>query len=107
MHRLTGTKAMTCITRWTHIISGRKGTLWNPLMPDCRAVDSFAISAGKGDQVVYFRPVSTGDGKSADHGPDQALSRKTSTALQKAGFEVLQPENLDDCAAVWHLTAKV
>jgi len=98
MHRLTGTKAMTCITRWAHMISGRKMPLWNPFMPGpAERVDRLAISAGHGDQVVYFPAcINRAMGKSADHGPGPGLTGKTMQLLQKAGFEVLLPENLDE-----------
>jgi D-lactate dehydrogenase len=48
------------------------------------------------DKVVYFPScINRAMGKSADHGMEDSLFQKTRALLEKAGFEVIFPENVN------------
>jgi D-lactate dehydrogenase len=98
IHRLLGTKMMTTITKFLHRVSFRRIPLWNPYMPAGapRLNVTRTKTAGK-DKVVYFPScINRAMGKSADYGKEDSLYRKSQALLEKAGFEVVFPENMNE-----------
>jgi D-lactate dehydrogenase len=98
MHGVFGTKIMSHITRFLYKASGRNIPMWNPFMPGpAKGFTQNSNPVFHPDQVVYFPAcINRSMGRSADYGQNLELIRKTEKLLQKAGFEVIHPEKVDD-----------
>jgi D-lactate dehydrogenase len=97
MHRLLGTKIMAGITMFLHRVSFRVIPLWNPFMPKGAPLINFSKpAANHPDKVVYFPScINRAMGKSADYGKEDDLLNKSFALLNKAGFGVIIPENIN------------
>ncbi len=98
MHRITGTKFMQSVSAALHSISGAAIPLWNKYMPAGADVRILKTPAARSDlKVVYFPTcINRSMGKSADYDPgEMAVVGKTIQLLQKAGYEVIIPRNVN------------
>jgi D-lactate dehydrogenase len=97
-HKLLGTKTMTRITRLFHNASFRTLPLWNPYMPaGTEPLTKPSTFSEKRDRVVYFPScINRAMGKSTDYGNEAGLLPATYALLEKAGYEVLIPENINE-----------
>jgi D-lactate dehydrogenase len=97
-HMLLGTRIMTHITRFFHLASFRMIPLWNPFMPaGAPRLNVSKTMALARDKVVYFPScINRAMGKSADYGKEESLYQQTQALLEKAGFEVVFPENVNE-----------
>ena len=118
-HSVLGTKAMSSITRGMHNALGIP--LWTPAMPKSYKLqddklqatstmqhDSAALvarnSVARNSKVVYFPScINQTMGLPKKSPVEQPLVNKMLTLLQKAGYEVIFPKNMDKlcCGTIW------
>ena len=123
-HWLLGDKLMSSIARGLHYGTGQLIPLWTPAMPRATrrpklksTTKSNTVHEGEKDiqnsslliphsslKVVYFPSCINQTMGTAKHDPDQTpLMQKTVQLLEKAGFEVIFPENMNNlcCGTIW------
>jgi D-lactate dehydrogenase len=98
-HILLGTKLMKAISSGLRTISAKKIPLWNPYMPGgakrIRKADNQILI--KQRKVVYFPScINRSMGVSKDHKNEKQVSEKMVELLQKAGYEPVYPDDLDN-----------
>lgn len=102
-HSILGTSLMTSMTKGLHTISNRNIPLWTPAMP--KAYYLHDIKQKKEPlKVVYFPSCINQTMGVAKGAPDNTpLVDKTLSLLQKAGYEVIFPQNMDKmcCGTIW------
>ena len=117
-HSVLGTKAMSCITKGMHNVLGIP--LWTPAMPKAYSIKSSqltidndtlrnknadkASSANGQLKVVYFPScINQTMGLPKKSPVEQALASKMIALLQKGGYEVIFPENMEKlcCGTIW------
>ncbi len=103
-HSILGTKAMSGITKGMHNVMGIP--LWTPAMPKAYNVQSalFLSKTEQPNKVVYFPScINQTMGLPKESPVDQPLVDKMMSLLQKAGFEVIFPKNMDKlcCGTIW------
>jgi D-lactate dehydrogenase len=97
-HRLLGTNIMQAVSGGLHKISGKRIPLWNSYMPAGAARIKYrsAIETDNPRKVVYFPScINRSMGVSRDYNEEAQLSEVMIRLLQKGGYEVIFPENLD------------
>jgi D-lactate dehydrogenase len=97
IHALIGTPAMLAISKTLRKLSGNNIPLWNPFMPKgAKTIDTGKIS-GASRKVVYFPScINRSMGVSRDHKEEKQLSVRMLSLLNKAGYETIYPENLNN-----------
>ena len=116
-HSLLGTKAMSCITKGLHNALGMP--LWTPAMPkplpplptgkrntpDKAAPSPSGEETGTGRQAVVYFPscINQTMGLAKKSPVEQPLINKMVSLLQKAGYEVIFPKDMDKlcCGTIW------
>jgi D-lactate dehydrogenase len=103
-HSILGTKAMSGITKGMHNVMGIP--LWTPAMPKAYNVKSALLQSqtGQPDKVVYFPScINQTMGLPKESPVEQPLVDKMMSLLQKAGYEVIFPKNMDKlcCGTIW------
>lgn len=108
-HILLGTPAMQYMSKGIH--QALKAPLWTPAMPKAYRPQKQAIrnkdnreAADKADKVVYFPSCINQTMGIAHQSPvEQALMEKMVALLQKAGYDIIFPENMDKlcCGTIW------
>ncbi len=98
-----GTKAMSALCKGLHAIGI---PLWTPSMPKAYNVPETleAEQESKDLKVVYFPScINQTMGLSKSSGEQRPLVEETVALLQKAGYEVIFPENKDNlcCGTIW------
>lgn len=98
-HLILGTGIMQAISTALNKISGNRIPQWNRFMPS----GAKAIKPGQSTQdeyprkVVYFPScINRSMGVSADHKTEKQLSDKMVTLINKAGYGVIYPDNLNN-----------
>lgn len=98
-HTLTGTRFMKIVSEGFFKLSGRRIPLWNQFMP------AGAKSIKLGDngnnsfprKVVYFPScINRSMGVSRDHRQEKQVSYMMVSLMNKAGYEVIYPEKLNE-----------
>lgn len=100
-HSILGSKAMSAITRGMHNTMGIP--LWTPAMPKSFRVKEVQQEE-KGLKVVYFPScINQAMGLPQKSPVEQALVNKMIALLQKGGYEVIFPKNMDKlcCGTIW------
>ena len=97
-HFILGTSLMKSISGGLHTLSGNRMPQWNPYMPfgagKMNGKSSPGIATGR--KVVYFPScINRAMGVSRENRKEKHLSIKLVQLLNKAGFEVIYPENLN------------
>ena len=123
-HWLLGDKLMSSIAKGLHYGTSQLIPLWTPAMPRATrrpklqsTTKSNTVYEGEKDiqnsslliphsslKVVYFPSCINQTMSTAKHDPDQTpLMQKTVQLLEKAGFEVIFPENMSKlcCGTIW------
>ena len=126
-HWVLGDKLMSSIARGLHYGTGQLIPLWTPAMPRATrrpktnsntktsnttsttseaSLNNSKLSTlnSKLSRVVYFPSCINQTMGTAKHDPDQTpLMQKTVQLLEKAGFEVIFPENMNNlcCGTIW------
>ena len=103
-HAVMGTTLMTSLTRGMHQTLGIP--LWTPVMPKAYRIRKQLRShiTAKPDKVVYFPSCINQTMGLARKSPEEmALVDKMVSLLQKGGFEVIFPDNMDKlcCGTIW------
>lgn len=98
VHSVIGTKGMKAISKTAHKLSGEKLPLWTEHMPrsagKMKAPTIFAI--GK-EKVVYFPSCASRNMGTEKNAADaRPLAEVTISLLEKAGYEVVLPNKLDN-----------
>ncbi|MCX6238873.1 MAG: FAD-binding and (Fe-S)-binding domain-containing protein [Bacteroidia bacterium] len=97
-HSILGTTLMNGISGGLRTFSGNRIPLWNPHMPlGSKAIDVNKSSKTEtGRKVVYFPScINRAMGVSKEHSSEKQLSEKMVQFLNKGGYEVIYPENLN------------
>ncbi len=98
-HKILGTTLMKWIAGGLRNMSGRRIPFWNPYMPGGATKINAAgplISNGL-RKVVYFPScINRSMGTSKDHNEEAQLTREMICLLNKAGYEAVFPENMDE-----------
>ena len=118
-HSVLGTKAMSSITKGMHNVLGVP--LWTPAMPKSYKATSYKLQATSSmrhdsaalvarspslvaDKVVYFPScINQTMGLPKKSPVEQPLVNKMISLLQKGGYEVIFPKNMDKlcCGTIW------
>lgn len=95
-HTILGTSVMKGISGGMRSLSGNRIPLWNPYMPlGARKIDSTQNIKSE-HKVVYFPScINRAMGVSKEHRNEKQLSEKMLELLNKGGFEVVYPENMN------------
>ncbi|MBL7972269.1 MAG: FAD-binding oxidoreductase [Prolixibacteraceae bacterium] len=95
-HTILGTSVMKGISGGMRSLSGNRIPLWNPYMPlGARKIDSTQNIKSE-HKVVYFPScINRAMGVSKEHRNEKQLSEKMLELLNKGGFEVIYPENMN------------
>jgi D-lactate dehydrogenase len=96
-HMVFRNYAMTAITGGIRRLSANTLPFWNPYMPGGANKKILKHISPETDlKVVYFPScINRSMGKSADYGKEPELVKKTIMLLEKAGYQVVIPENAD------------
>ena len=103
-HTILGTKAMSGITKGMHNVLGIP--LWTPAMPKAYRINLQNLQKEQEQplKVVYFPScINQTMGLPKESPVDQPLVDKMMSLLQKAGYEVIFPKNMDKlcCGTIW------
>ena len=103
-HSVLGTKAMSSITKGMHNVLGVP--LWTPAMPKAYSIDKSQLSTVNCqlNKVVYFPScINQTMGLPKKSPVEQPLVNKMISLLQKGGYEVIFPENMEKlcCGTIW------
>jgi len=98
-HHILGSQLMGAIASGVRVISFNRIPAWNRFMPKGAAkiaTDSGQLADAK-RKVVYFPScINRSMGTSAEYNEEKQLSEKLVQLLQKGGYEVLFPGNMDN-----------
>jgi len=97
-HSVLGTPIMKGISGGLRTLSGNSIPLWNPFMPlGTKRINTKQVQKTKADQKVVYFPscINRVMGVSKEHRNEKQLSEKMVELLNKGGFEVIYPENLN------------
>ena len=98
-HIIFGTNIMRVISEGIRRISGNRIPAWNPFMPKGAQVirQKNEVSSSNLRKVVYFPScINRSMGISRDYHQEMQLSAKIVELLNKGGYEVIYPENLNN-----------
>ena len=98
-HTILGTNVMQSISDSLRRISGNRTPAWNPFMPKgARTIKAHnEVNSVNLRKVVYFPScINRSMGVSMDHKEEMQLSEKMIQLLQKGGYDVIYPENLNN-----------
>lgn len=102
-HSVLGTKAMSSITKGMHNAFGIP--LWTPAMPKAFKINSqLSTPVPRQNKVVYFPScINQTMGLPKKSPVEQALVSKMIALLQKGGYEVIFPKNMEKlcCGTIW------
>lgn len=102
-HSVLGTKTMSSITKGMHNAFGIP--LWTPAMPKAFKTNSqLSTPAPRQNKVVYFPScINQTMGLPKKSPVEQALVSKMIALLQKGGYEVIFPKNMEKlcCGTIW------
>lgn len=102
-HSILGTSLMSSMTKGLHNLSNRNIPLWTPAMPKAYYPHEFKQKS-EPLKVVYFPSCINQSMGVAKGAPDNTpLVDKTLSLLQKAGYEVIFPKDMDKmcCGTIW------
>jgi D-lactate dehydrogenase len=95
-HAILGTSVMKRISGGLRALSGNRIPLWNEFMPlGAKRVNTYQTLKSK-NKVVYFPScINRAMGASREQRNEKQLSEKMLELLNKGGFEVIYPENMN------------
>ncbi len=97
-HSLLGTPIMKGISGGLRTLSGNRVPLWNPYMPlGAKEIDVKKVGIPENERKVVYFPscINRAMGVSKEHRSEQQLSEKMVQLLNKGGYRVIYPENLN------------
>ena len=97
VHRLLGTRQMAAVAGGLRRLSGNRLPQWTAAMPTAAArVKPPTFARHTGDRVVYFPAcINRSMGPTGGAGLD-SLPQTTAALLEKAGYDIIYPERMDD-----------
>jgi D-lactate dehydrogenase len=98
-HTLLGSSVMGAISAGLRKISGNRIPMWNPYMPKgAAAVNTLNGTSQKSTRKAVYFPscINRSMGLSKDHDDETQLTSKMVQLLNKGGYEVIYPENLNN-----------
>jgi D-lactate dehydrogenase len=106
-HSVLGTSLMKGISGGLRILSGNRILLWNPYMPlGAKKIDATQNIKSE-NRVVYFPScINRAMGVSKENRKEKQLSEKMLELLNKGGFEVIYPENLNSLCCGMSFSSK-
>ncbi len=95
---IVGKKVMKSATGALHKITGGFVPQWNPYVPSGSRVPESSLLQDNTNKVIYYPScINRVFGRSDDYSPGQSgLIQKTISLLNKAGYEVIFPEDLNN-----------
>lgn len=108
VHSVVGTDAMSRLAAGMRAISGNRLPVWNKYMPSGAEKIRPGINDGsRSMKAVYFPScINRSMGVSRDSKGDQQLSSVMISLMNKAGFDVIFPENMDSLCCGMAFTSK-
>ena len=97
-HTVLGTPIMKGISGGLRTLSGNRIPLWNAFMPvGAKKINTNQLQKAKTDKKVVYFPscINRAMGVSKENRKEKQLSEKMLELLNKGGFEVIYPENLN------------
>ena len=97
-HGLFGTTLMNFLAKNLRVISGNRIPLWNKFMPlGAKPVDSKKVQLSDNLQKVVYFPscINRAMGVSSENRKEKQLSETLIELTNKAGYEIIYPENLN------------
>ena len=97
-HSILGTPIMKGISGGLRTLSGNRIPLWNPFLPlGAKKINTKQVQTAKAEnKAVYFPScINRAMGVSKENRGEKQLSEKIIELLNKGGFEVIYPENLN------------
>ena len=97
-HSALGTRLMKGISSGLKTLSGNRIPLWNPYLPKCaKKIDTEAQTLQSDRKVVYFPScINRAMGVSKESRNEKQLSEAMIKLLNKGGYEVIFPENMNE-----------
>ena len=96
-HRLIGTSAMGSLTSGLRTLSAKKIPKWSPSLPAPISIDKNIGHLKSENKVVYYPScISRTMGQSKDDAEQDILFEVTVSLLEKAGYEVIIPQDLEN-----------
>ncbi len=97
VHHLLGTRQMAAVAGGLRRLSGNRLPQWTAAMPTAAArVKPPTFARHTGDRVVYFPAcINRSMGPTGGAGLD-SLPQTTAALLEKAGYDIIYPERMDD-----------
>ena len=96
-HSLLGTTAMTTITNGVRKISGDSIPKWSAYLPKATNINKHFTNKSSDKKIVYFPScISRTMGQDSQSNEKQSLYDTTIELLQKAGFEIILPQDLEN-----------
>lgn len=96
-HALLGTNAMQSMTSSLRKISGNSIAQWSPSLPKATSINKNFTNKSSERKIIYFPScISRTMGQSSENIEGKSLYDVTIELLQKAGFEIILPENLEN-----------
>ena len=94
-HTLLGTRVMTALANGMRFLSCNNIPRWNKWMPKgARQIKPSAVTRPGARKVVYFPSCINRSMGPSRYGKEEQLTEVMVRLLQKAGFEIIYPENL-------------
>ena len=97
-HMILGSTVFGALARGVRVLSGNRIPLWNPAMPrGARRIKVSFVSANGRSRVVYFPScITRAMGPSRDYAEAKQLTETTARLIQKAGYDIVYPENMNN-----------
>jgi D-lactate dehydrogenase len=99
LHIVLGTRIMQSVSGGIRRLSGNRIPLWNPFMPKGASAirQNSTVISSHSRKVVYFPScINRSMGVSHDHNNELQLTDKMVGLLNKGGYEVIYPDNLNN-----------
>jgi len=99
MHKVFGTRVMRFIAGGIRCLSGNSFPAWNPYLPrGAKKIRQPLLKSGDNNRKAVYFPscINRTMGVSADYGNEKQLSEKMISLMEKAGYEVIFPENIQN-----------
>lgn len=108
MHKVLGTQTMQKLTKKAYQLSGHKIPQWTPQMPLPAAKIIVPVISGiTKERVVYFPSCAARNmGVAVEAQDKRSLAEVTISVLEKAGYEVILPEDLNNLCCGMPYTSK-
>lgn len=106
-HKILGTASMETVASGLRKISKNKLPLWNENLPKATSINTDFEQSLKDKKVIYFPScINRTMGNSSVSTEDKTVYEVTIELLQKAGYQIIFPENLENLCCGMPLSSK-